>query len=258
MARENGNDLSVSGVASVDRALSVLTAFKRGDKALSLAELSRRTGLVKSTVMRLAISLEQIGLLKKLEDGQYRLDAEVLRLASIYQEQIDLEGLVGPALRSLVDETKETASFYIRRGEQRLCLFRVDSPHRLRLHIRPGDLLPMDESAIAQVLRAFDDPEGSRSTVLNVPLYTAGKRDPHTSGLAMPVFGADSRLVGALALSGPITRLTADRAKAVSETLYSMAMELTKSLGGDGRRLQACVPSLSTGERPHPSPIGIP
>src|SRR3954451_2176391 len=93
MARENGNDLSVSGVASVDRALSVLTAFKRGDKALSLAELSRRTGLVKSTVMRLAISLEQIGFLKRLDDGQYRLDAEVLRLASIYQEQVDLDGL---------------------------------------------------------------------------------------------------------------------------------------------------------------------
>jgi DNA-binding IclR family transcriptional regulator len=257
MARENGNDLSVSGVASVDRALSVLTAFKRGDKALSLAELSRRTGLVKSTVMRLAISLEQIGLLKRLDDGQYRLDAEVLRLASIYQEQVDLDGLVVPVLSRLVDETKETASFYIRRGEQRLCLFRVESPHRLRLHIRPGDLLPMDESAIAQVLRAFDDPEGSRSTGLSVPLYTAGTRDPHTSGLAMPVFGADSKLVGALAISGPITRFTADRAKAVSETLYSMAMELTKSLGGDGRRLQACVPALSTGERPHPSPMGI-
>ena len=172
MPRKNGNDLSVSGVASVDRALSVLTAFKRGDKALSLAELSRRTGLVKSTVMRLAISLEQIGLLKRVEDGQYRLDAEVLRLASIYQEQIDLEDLVVPVLRCLVDETKETASFYIRRGERRLCLFRVEFPHRLRLHIRPGDLLPMDEAAIAQVLRAFDDPEGSRSTGLSVPLYT--------------------------------------------------------------------------------------
>jgi DNA-binding IclR family transcriptional regulator len=258
MPRENGNDLSVSGVASVDRALLVLTAFKRGDRALSLAELARRTGLVKSTVMRLAISLEQTGLLKKLEDGQYRLDAEVLRLASIYQEQVDHEGLVVPVLRRLVDETKETASFYIRRGDQRMCLFRVESPHRLRLHVRPGDLLPMDEAAIAQVLRAFDDPEGSQSTGLSVPLYTAGKRDPHIAGLAMPVFGADSQLVGALAISGPITRFTADRAKAVSATLYSMAMELTKSLGGDGRRLHACVPALSTGERPHPSPMGVP
>jgi DNA-binding IclR family transcriptional regulator len=99
MSRENGNGLSVSGVASVDRGLAVLTAFSRGDKALSLAELTRRTGLVKTTVLRLAISLEQCGLLKRLDDGQYRLDAEVLRLAAIYQDQIDLDALVVPVLK---------------------------------------------------------------------------------------------------------------------------------------------------------------
>src|SRR3954468_10470238 len=100
MSRENGNDLSVSGVASVDRALAVLTAFKRGDKALSLAELTRRTGLVKTTVLRLAISLEQRGLLKRLDDGGYRLDAEVLRLAAVYQDQLDLEALISPILKT--------------------------------------------------------------------------------------------------------------------------------------------------------------
>jgi DNA-binding IclR family transcriptional regulator len=237
MARENGNDLSVSGVASVDRALSVLTAFKRGDKALSLAELTRRTGLVKSTVLRLAISLEQTGLLKRLDDGGYRLDAEVLRLASIYQDQIDLEALVVPVLRQLVEMTQESASFYIRRGEQRMCLFRVDSPHRLRLHIRPGDLLSMDESGIAQVLRMFDDRESPPPACPALPIYTAGKRDPHTAGLAMPVFSGGSGFAGALAISGPVTRFTAERAKAVSPSLIAMAAELTRSLGGDERRL---------------------
>ena len=247
MSRENGNDLSVSGVASVDRALSVLTAFRRGDKALSLAELTRRTGLVKTTVLRLAISLEQTGLLKRLDDRGYGLDAEVLRLASIYQDQIDLEVLVDPVLRQLVEITQESASFYIRRGEQRMCLFRVDSPHRLRLHIRPGDLLSLDESAIAQVLRTFDNRESLRPTSPTLPIYTAGKRDPHTAGLAMPVFSGESGLVGALAISGPVTRFTAERAKAVSPSLVAMATELTRSLGGDERRLQGAGPALQAG-----------
>jgi len=238
MTRENGNDLSVSGVASVDRALAVLTAFKRGDKALSLAELTRRTGLVKTTVLRLAISLDQCGLLKRLDDGGYRLDAEVLRLAAVYQDQLDLEALISPILKQLVDMTQETASFYIRRGEQRMCLFRVDSPHRLRLHVRPGDLLPMDESAIAQVLRAFDDRARRQGVYPNVPIYTAGKRDPHTAGLAAPVFARGAKLVGALAISGPITRFTSDRAKAVSETLLSLASELTNGLGGAQRPVE--------------------
>jgi DNA-binding IclR family transcriptional regulator len=247
MSRDNGNDLSVSGVASVDRALAVLTAFSRGDKALSLAELTRRTGLVKTTVMRLAISLEQCGLLKRLDDGQYRLDAEVLRLAAIYQEQIDLDALVVPVLKQLVEMTQETASFYIRRGDQRMCLFRVDSPHQLRLHIRPGDMLPMDESAIAQVLRGFDDRARRHTGYPTIPIYTAGKRDPHTAGLATPVFSDGSKLVGVLAISGPITRFTAERAKAISDALLSMAAELTKTLDGDQRRLQRSGPALKAG-----------
>jgi DNA-binding IclR family transcriptional regulator len=236
MTGEPENELSVSGVASVDRALSVLTAFRRGDGALSLAELTRRTGLVKSTVMRLAISLEHFGLLRRVADGQYRLDTEVLRLASVYQEQIDLEGLVIPILRRLVDQTKETASFYIRHGDYRMCLFRVDSPHQLRLHIRPGDILPMDESSIAQVLRAFDSPT-DQAKLPAVPLYTAGKRDPHTAGLSIPVFGAEAKLMGALAISGPITRFTAERAQAVSWTFRELAEELTRTLGGEGMGL---------------------
>lgn len=233
MARDPDDELSVAGVASVDRALAVLTAFKRGDAPLSLAELARRSGLVKSTVMRVGISLEHAGLLKKLADGRYRLDAGILRLASIYQDQISLEDIVTPALQRLVETTEETASFYIRHGEHRLCLFRVDSPHRLRLHIRPGDMLPMDESSIAQVLRRFESgPPASSGGNFPIPLYTAGKRDPHISGLSTPVFGAGNTLVGALAISGPITRFTADKAKAIAADLIREACELTRTLGG--------------------------
>ena len=105
--------------------------------------------------MRLAISLEAHGFLAHQPDGSYRLDAEVLRLGSIYQQSFRLEAHVMPVLEALVAATGESASFYIRRGEQRLCLFRVDSPHPLRMHVRQGDMLPMDGSAIAQVLRAF-------------------------------------------------------------------------------------------------------
>src|SRR3712207_7411437 len=55
-------------------------------------------------------------------------------------------------------------------------LFRVDSPHPLRLHVRQGDLLPMDGSAIAQVLRAF-------GTAPPPPHAAALRSEEHTSEL---------------------------------------------------------------------------
>ena len=54
----------LKGVSAVDRALSVLTAFQRGDGELSLADLTKRTGLVKTTIMRMALSLESFGLMR--------------------------------------------------------------------------------------------------------------------------------------------------------------------------------------------------
>jgi hypothetical protein len=108
-------------------------------------------------------------------------------------------------------------------------------------------MLPMDESAIAQVLRGFDDRARRHTGYPTIPIYTAGKRDPHTAGLATPVFSDGSKLVGVLAISGPITRFTAERAKAISDTLLSMAAELTKTLDGDQRRLQRSGSALKAG-----------
>ena len=53
----------------------------------------------------------------------------------------------------------------------------------------------------------------------------------------MPVLGVEAVWMGALVIVGPITRLTAERAKAVSETLRAMGVELTRTVGGDKRRL---------------------
>jgi DNA-binding IclR family transcriptional regulator len=183
--------------------------------------------------MRLAVSLESHGLIVRLPDGSYQLDAEVLRLGMIYQQSFSLEKFVVPVLEELVARSNETASFYIRRGEQRLCLFRVETPHLLRLHIQQGDMLPMDSSATAQVLRIFGmQPIPAYAATLELPIYTAGMTDPHTASLSTPVFGIDGVLMGALTISAPTTRLTAEYAKSLMEPMRVAASDLTKALGG--------------------------
>src|ERR1700749_4769706 len=136
---------AVSGVSAAERALAVLTAFRRGDGALSLAELAERTGLVQSTIMRLAVSLQRYRLLARLPDGSYRLDAETLRLGTAYQQAFCLADHVMPVLEQLTAKTDETTSFYVRNGEDRLCLFRVETTNRIRMTVQPGDTRPMDK-----------------------------------------------------------------------------------------------------------------
>lgn len=220
---------AVEGVSAVERALAVLTAFQRGDGALSLAELAARTGLVKSTIMRLAVSLERYRLLARQPDGSYRLDAETLRLGTAYQQAFDLADHVVPTLERLAAKTGETASFYVRRDDERLCLFRVEGEKPIRMHVQPGDTRPLDGAASAQILRrcATGVPED-----MALPLFTSGASDPHAASLAMPVFGAGQVLLGALTLSGPASRLTADWAREAGGILLDAAAALTLACGG--------------------------
>ncbi len=231
MTKEARARPNLEGVASADRVLTVLTAFRRGDDALELSELARRTALVKSTIMRLCISLEKFDLIERLDDGRYRLGVEAARIGSVYQQSFALEERIVPVLERLAAESLETASFYIRRGNQRICLFRADSPLPLRMNVRPGDMRPMDESAIAQVLRTFSDRGAWDKAMLAAPLFSSGITDPHVASIAMPVFGTERRLIGALALSGPTSRLTADRAKELETRLREAGEKLSAGLG---------------------------
>src|SRR5262245_17278927 len=130
-----------SGVAAVDRALAILGAFRDEDHALTLAQLADRTGLYKSTILRLADSLMRSEYLRRLPDGTYQVGPAPLRLASLFQRQCRTSELVPPVLKDVVDETGECASFYIRDGDHGVCLHRVDCAKMIRDAIREGDRL---------------------------------------------------------------------------------------------------------------------
>lgn len=218
---------AVNGVASADRVLTVLTAFQIGDASLSLVELVERTGLIKSTIMRLMVSLENHGFITRMADGRYQLASEVMRLNAVYQEALDLERHVMPRLHYLAEQTGETASFYVRHGAYRMCQYRVNSSHRLRLNLQPGDMRPMDEAAGAQALRA----PFQVGIALQKPYYSCGATDPHAASAALPIYGAQHELMGALVLSGPASRLTEESAESIKQLFFETARDLMRSLG---------------------------
>ena len=114
------------GVNAVNRALTLLDVFMDGGVSLSLAELTRRTKLVKPTVLRLLLSLEHGGYVTRLGNGQYQLGAKVMQLGTVYRTHFALDAHVLPVLRHLADVTGETASFHVKEGNKRLCLFRAE------------------------------------------------------------------------------------------------------------------------------------
>ena len=224
------NDSAPGGAAAVDRALSLLGAFRAGDTTLSLAELAARTSLYKSTALRLLASLEHARLIQRAEDGGYRLASEVARLNSIYSASFSLEAQLMPLMRRLVAATKESVAFHIRQGDQRLCLLRVDSPQLLRDHVRAGDVLPLNRGAGGRVLMAFSGAKGRLYDQIREDGYVVrtGDRVDGLIGISAPVWGPGSDVVGALTLTLPEQRMQA----AFTDKLRQAAAEATLALGG--------------------------
>ncbi len=203
------------GAASVDRALTLLAAFRAGDATLTLAELALRTGLYKSTVLRLLASLEHARLVQRLDSGAWALGSEVARLNAVYAASFSLDRVVLPVMRALVAATRESAAYHVAQGDSRLCLYRVDSPQPIRDHIKAGDVLPLNRGTGGRVLTAFG-PRTARTTAADQNLYarireqgyfsTTGDRLAGVAGISAPVFKADGSLAAALTLTMPVAR----------------------------------------------------
>lgn len=216
------------GVAAVDRAFAILGALAERAEPSTLAELARATGFYKSTILRLSASLEAAGYLARLQDGRYVLGGSAHRLGLAYERQNPLREHVLPVLQDLVEQGTESASFHIRHGQDtRLCLFRVNSHHSTLDRVASGAILPMDKGAAGRILRSFArDPASGLSTALS-----RGERDPSCAGLAAPVFGP-AGLVGALSLSGPGERFTAEAVARMEGLLLDATARISRALGG--------------------------
>jgi DNA-binding IclR family transcriptional regulator len=220
----NGN------VAAVERALKILSTFRLGERALPLAEIARRTGLYKSTILRLIQTLADCGFLTRLSDGTYRLGAALLRLGSLYKDSFRLEESILPALRELMQATGESATFYVRQGAARVVLFRIDSPELLREHILPGDARPVDDTSTGRVFKAMEfRPVTKASRML---IETVGVHDSLTASCAAPLITGDGLFLGVLTVSGPTARFGAARRKAAGRKLVEVAQRLGAELGG--------------------------
>jgi DNA-binding IclR family transcriptional regulator len=229
-----------ANVAAVARALHILEAFKPGETELALGELARRTHLHKTTVLRIARTLGAARYLVQLPSGSWRLGPAAGWLGTRYHRGFDHAVVIEPVLRALAHKTRESAAFYVREGDSRVCVVRVDGPQPIRYHARLGEVLPLDSGAPGRVLLAYSgEPGEPYESVRRAACHaTFGERDPAVGSVAAPVFGQNHGLAGAVAVTGPIERFTPGAAAKYLRPLKEAAAKLTQALGGHIRTIR--------------------
>ncbi|WP_439599170.1 IclR family transcriptional regulator [Falsiroseomonas sp.] len=223
-------DAAEGNVRAVDRALALLDAFREEEGPLPLADLARRSGLHLTTALRLLGTLESHGFVKRLPTGGYLLGATLLLLGERFRRTLRLDDHVPPALERLRAESGESATFFVRDGDRRRCLFRLESPHPVRDFARVGEAQPLGIGAHGRALLALEPEPAARP---RLPIISRGERLQDVAAIAAPVLGAGGLLAGSIGLTMPLYRFDAAAEQLCATLVLREALAVTASLGGD-------------------------
>ena len=201
---------AVSGIGVLDKAVSVLDAVEAGP--LTLAALVEATGLSRATAHRLAVALETHRLLARDGAGRFVLGPRLTGL--------DLPARARPALEAPRDATGESAQLYVRRGDRRLCVLSLESPHGLRTIVPVGMALPLDVGSAGKVLRG-DAGDWAQSVE---------ERERGVASVSAPVRGATGETVAAVSVSGPIERTTREPGRLYAGAVCEAAAKVSAAL----------------------------
>jgi DNA-binding IclR family transcriptional regulator len=207
---------SVSRVGVLDKAFAVVDALEAGP--LTLAGLVEATGLSRATAHRLAVALEAHGMVRRTGDGRFALGP---RLAGP-----GLAERARPALERLRDQTGESVQLYVRRGDRRLCVASLESPHGLRTIVAVGALLPLEVGSAGKVLRA--EAEAARRGWAQ----SVEERERGVASVSAPVRDALGEVIAAVSVSGPIGRTTRSPGRKYAPAVAAAARAVEQALGG--------------------------
>jgi DNA-binding IclR family transcriptional regulator len=231
--------------------VEVLRAFTPETPTLSVAELVRRTGLAKTTVLRMTGTLEEAGLLLRDETGDYRPGLGLLHWAWLAQADALLPPSVHLALRNAATATGESVTLYVRRGITRIPVARADGTSSIRHVVSVGEPMTLAAGASSWVLLT-EASEAIIEAVAAEPLargvdvavragqaardgfaVSHGEREDGVSGVAAPVRHG-GKLVAAVACSGPTSRFDEETVEELVRRMQALGQEVEFLLNGMG------------------------
>lgn len=247
-------------MGTVSKALSLLTFFNHGRTGIGLTDLTRLSGMNKATVYRLMNELQESGFVEQTgSDRSYRLGPQVLRLAALREAAVPILSVSRRVLRDLSDQTGETTHLSLLQGNQLNALSHAYSPRNAtRVMMEDAQVLTFHGTSSGLAVLAYADP-GFVAEVLSLPLpahtpdtltapedikaqlakirstgiaQSTGSFEAEVQSYAVPVFGPDRKVIGALAVAAPASRMTAEQQQLIPDALRSAGAALTHRIGG--------------------------
>lgn len=258
-------------VSALERGISVLRCFSADVRELSNLELSRRTGIPKPTVTRLAATLVGLGLLRQdAATETFSLGAAVVSLSQAFLAGLDVRGSARPVMRAMSDATGGTGFLAVRDGLE-MVIIEVSRPRTSMISstLDVGSRVPLANSALGRAYLAGIDPREREQLIETLHLsrgsewariapgltralkdaaqsgYAASYAEWHReiSSIAVPLVGSNGEVM-ALNCGGAAYTFTEERLRdEVAPHLRDAAQAIAREIGG-------AAPSMAPALRP--------
>ena len=217
----------LKGAQSVGRVTALLDLYGPHRTSLSVAEAASELKLPRSTAHRFLSALRLAGYLRQDEaTGRYLLGARILYLAQTYAASEDLRAIARPHMEALLAKVNESVSLFIREGEYRYAIERLESSHAMRIFVGLGQRLPMGKGASGRILAMTPATAAEAGAVM-----TQADRVPNAWGIAAAIFNGSGTIVASLDISGPLDRITPSKAKTYKAAVLATARAISRELG---------------------------
>jgi IclR family transcriptional regulator, acetate operon repressor len=274
--RSERGDGIVTGNQAVRRAIAVLKAFSDDAPEMGVTEVSRKVSLHKSTVYRLLSAFEGEGLISKSpESGKYRLGPELIVLGEQVLRHTDVHRVALPFLRELADRTGETVDLEVLSGGNVVTIEEIAGKHVVAAAGAIGMPWAAHATSTGKVLLAHQPPEKQRQilsrvlkkftprTITDAKILARdlvkvreqgyaisfGELEDHLVAAGMPIRSRSGDAIAAVSISGPDTRLTADKLPGLIRMGLETCAKISARLGYHGPAALRAAQSKFTAPR---------
>lgn len=236
------------------RGFLVAEAVAFSEQPLTIEQMVELTGIPRSTLHRLVKSLVDARILMlEPRGGSYSAGERLINLIKGIHIHKDLHNRRREILQLLVNEIGETCNFTTLDATEVVYVDRVEAKWPLRLHLEPGSRVPLHCTSSGKLFLSHMPAEQRRRLLERLPLtahtpktITCPKQlaeelsvirrqnlatddEGYLLGLisvAVPVFGKNRNVIGAVAVHAPRARLELDEALSYSAILRRAASDL--------------------------------
>ena len=141
----------------LDRAAAILGAFDPDHRELTLAVLTRRCGLPRSTTHRTADRMLRLGWLEKPDD-RYRIGRRLFEISGLAPIRHELREAVLPFLQDLYGATRTTVQLGVLQGPEVLIVEKITGHRAMPMLSQVGGTIPTHCSGLGRAILAWSEP----------------------------------------------------------------------------------------------------